>query len=426
MIRNLIAPGALLLIGVTCATFYFSRTQRIAGVEAAISEKRAAMSRLEVSSRPSEAASAAGDRTAKEPGAGRLSVADAAVKVASIGAALGDRKPTGTDYLNAMHGLLGEIGDFSVEEVLALADSLEAPLTGADPGMTGRIRQGLLLLVAEEDPEAMLARPATSRNDLLTSTALAALAKKSPAAALQWLDNTGLQGSAAPEAVLRQVVRSVFRSDFRQGLHLASELGLEGESLAALCGTLPLPREVLEQAASEFEGQRDPARRTAILEMVMTSAAFFSGVEGMEEITTGHGIPDAEIVGFLTSPAGRKSLDGLDPAQALQWVGGILNEEQQRTTVPGIVKSWARRDFNAAGSWLGSMPASETKDLSIVGFTTTVTRLDPEAAALWSLEISDKTRRQTTLTAVIEQWRRTDTPAADAWLKQQDLTNAGY
>jgi hypothetical protein len=424
MNRTRIILATFAVTFVACAVVYFSRHRRIADMEVAIAEKRTVLAKLDASETTPDRERPERTDPASSPAAGRLSVAQAAEQALAIGAAHGGRKPSGIDYLKAMDELLAQIADFNVDELLAVADAMDAPLTGEKLGLPSRMKQGLLLLVAEHDPELLLARPETSQNNKLASTALAALAKRDSAAVLRWMESVAAEDfhGSDPEKIVRYAVQSVFREDFREGLRVAGELGLSGNELDALNMGLPLEQRVIDQAAVALDDPANSTHREAILGMILNSAAFYSGVPGMEEICASHHIPDAEVAAYLTSSRGQRSLADLDPAQAIPWMETILTEEQKRISIPELVRSWANRDFNAAGTYLGKMPPSETRDLSVAKFAAAVTTLDPSAAAHWALQISDPSRRQTILTEVIKQWNRTEPEAAQSWLQQNGQT----
>jgi hypothetical protein len=409
---------------VACAAVYFSRHRRIADMKAAIAEKRTVLAKLDAPETMPDRERPG--RKDPAPAAGRLTVVQAAEQALAIGAAHGDHTPSGPEYLKAMNELLAQIGDFSVTELLAVADAMDAPLVGENLGLTSRMKQGLLLLVAEHDPELLLARSETSQNNTLASAALAALAKRDSAAVLRWMKSVADQDfhNSDPEKIVRHAVDSVFRDNIRDGLRLADELGLTINELDTLNIGFPLGQTVIEQAAAELDHPACSAHREAILDMILTGAAFYSGVPGIEAICASHHIPDAEVAAYMTSSKGQRILGGLDPAQAIPWMETILTEEQKRSAIPDMVGSWANRDFNAAGTYLGKMPPSEVKNLSIANFANTVARLDPSTAALWAIEITDAPQREAALANVVKQWRQTDPQAADAWLKTKGIKGA--
>lgn len=404
---------SLAVTGAACTAFYLTRGSRIAAMETALAEKRAIVSKLEgPDTTPAIRAQAAGS--------GTLSVQQAVKKTAAIVQAHADQDVTLASYSKAVNELLHQIADLPPANLLALADSIDAPVSGDDLPMPGRLKQLLLRLAAEHDPAALLARPDIARNTDLLAGIFSSLATKDSAAAMRWLDASDFD-EREKEVMEKLLIRAACKVDFREALRIAAERAPGGDAFALVNNNMPLRQGVLEQAAASLSDAPDKATRASIVEMVMSSAAFHSGVEGMRDIAAKNSIPNEDIAAYLTSPAGRRKFDSLDPVQALGWIDEVLNDEQRKTAVPDLMKSWAKRDYNAAGSYLGKMPPSEIKNLSVANFASTVAPLDPPAAALWALEISDTESRKTTLDNVIRQWHRTDPEAADAWLQARGI-----
>ncbi len=89
-----------------------------------------------------------------------------------------------------------------------------------------------------------------------------------------------------------------------------------------------------------------------------------------------------------------------------------------------IMEEWSRTDSVAASAWLSEATPGPQRDTAIIGFTNTMLDFEPEAATAWANSISNPETRLEYLNKSISTWSRTDPTAALDWVKSADLAPA--
>jgi hypothetical protein len=106
---------------------------------------------------------------------------------------------------------------------------------------------------------------------------------------------------------------------------------------------------------------------------------------------------------------------------ALDWMDGLPDGEAKNAAYAKSIRTWARRDPNAAAGFLMEMAPSPVKDDALRGFSLELALKDSSAAVQWAATIGDADLRHRTLTATVRQWFLWEPDAAQAWLESANL-----
>ncbi len=114
-----------------------------------------------------------------------------------------------------------------------------------------------------------------------------------------------------------------------------------------------------------------------------------------------------------------------DSDQTYAWIRESLPAKEVPQALARAVGSWARRDFNAAGTWLGAQEDSPARDEAAGMFARTVVKINPLAAVTWAASISDEEMRQTALDTTLGRWSHEDPDAASSWADENGIDTSG-
>lgn len=115
-----------------------------------------------------------------------------------------------------------------------------------------------------------------------------------------------------------------------------------------------------------------------------------------------------------------------NPEEALDWQAGLSPDDplNSTTNLETILQEWGRTDSVAASAWLSEAPSGPQRDAAIIGFTKTMSEFDPEVAVAWSNSISEPNQRVETLTQNFQNWVTTQPEQAREWLNNAELEPA--
>jgi len=412
--KNLIIITAA-VTGALCIAVLAAQASRRAALAQSIEAESKTVAALGQSVSPDEAIAPDGAPGPTDPAISAERIDSAVARVDEIAASFGKGRVKMEELLRDLPALLTEIDDFSIDEVLALADRIDAPLSDNSGGAKNQLKTILLLVAADHDPVSVLEREDVRTGSSITAIALGNLTKRNPGAALDWLEKADLEELA--NAQLRKVVLSqVLRDDFEAGLAL---LRADSENMTQALATLsetPFPEKSIGQAVVSMRREENAELIPAIVSMIINSVGLRRGVAGAREAAETYQLPEAEVAKFLMETS--RSFGTNEAGTTIGWMLDVQTSDQQQHAVPRLIGMWARNDFNAAGKFLGNMEPSATRDLSIEKFSEIVAALDPEAAATWALEIENQELRQEALEGVVQRWRTSAPSAADAWLRE--------
>ena len=112
-----------------------------------------------------------------------------------------------------------------------------------------------------------------------------------------------------------------------------------------------------------------------------------------------------------------------DPVEAINWQIELSPDDplNKPENLETILQEWGRTDSVAASAWLSKAPPGPQRDAAIVGFTTTISEFDPEIAVAWSNSISDPNKRIEILSRSIQNWAETQPEQAREWINTTEM-----
>ncbi len=372
---------------------------------------------------------------APEPGSIEAAIAEAraattpeeriALALSRIGTLAGlmgedDRSPA--EIIRALPDLLRVVQDLDLEEMIAVAERIDAPLEmGDDATGEGVMKMVLLMLAADQDPQRLLENEEFGDSRELRHMILGSLARRDPEAAMAWVESAGLKGWERDQ-VERAAVMQLMRDDFPRALDfLASKSNDPQEvfqtlSMITAMGMAPELEHQITAAAA------DPANaelRDGLMKVSFAASVSTGGIEAAKARAQEFGLDEAGTAELLLG--NMEPLLALAPAESMDWLAEVTPPERYETTLPNVIKDWARADFNAAGEWLGDQPASPARDGAIASYAELVVEVNPQAAATWTKEIGDDERRLEAVGAVMRHWQNDSPEEAAAWAEANGI-----
>ncbi len=299
--------------------------------------------------------------------------------------------------LLAIPKVVDAVADCRSETLLELAGGL----LGSDAEPAGFASIMLLLLVSEEDPLRALdfydAHTEEYRgSEDARAGLLAALARIDPEAALARIEVAGMSARDRDYAQLA-VARELLKTDPAGALSHMEGVGesftVRGSGAVAVVARDPA---AAERLWAEAERRGADAGRTHLLEGLMTGAALDGGLEGVDEALTRIERFAPEAMAPLLERVGRDLVEADGPG-TMALLGERLPEQDRAGAMANALRSWAQKDYNAAGRWLGEQPPGRERDAMVIAFARAVSGIDPEAARAWAAEVSYPPQREALL-----------------------------
>jgi hypothetical protein len=333
-------------------------------------------------------------------------------RIEALVADIGDVDQSPAELFKVLPDLLRMVQDLDLDEMIAVAEKLDAPLSMGDTDGKGAMKMILMMLAAEQDPERVLQNPDIMKDRGLRGTVLAALARKDMEAAKSWMENSDMKEQERKQFE-QMMAMQLLRTDFAAGLDLIRDN--EGSMYAlAMIGRFGLPEGTMPQVIAALDEPANEKLRPQLLGMIMNSSMIEGGIESGRQRIEELGLSDEEVTEYLNENI--DSLVQIDPAGAFQWLSDAQTPEQYAETFPDAFESWTRQDYNAAGAWLGEMDPSPEKDSAINSYAGLIADLDPKAATIWATEIQNEDLRTQSLQIAARKWVTADADAANAWL----------
>ena len=297
------------------------------------------------------------------------------------------------------------------------SDQLTALASRLGSGRKETIVKALLeALAVEADPERFL----TAQEEVSShvyKTALAALARKDPAAARKVYEES--QFGRYDKAKLGTVIGlQLFRASIAEGLAFFHSLPDETRH-ETMEGFTMLERDPATRAAlySAIGAEANESFQRDLSRSLVTATVRNDGFEAARKTLTELQLSATQrsrVLNEVTNEGLRE-----DPEAMLGWISSATSPEERPDMMADAIRQWAERDYNAAGTWLGAQEASYDRDRAVSAFTSVIGRIDPEAAMVWTSEIQDQTEKQAARKTVLRQWAARDRESVKAWLEGQ-------
>ena len=337
--------------------------------------------------------------------------------------------PQGEEDMGAIYRavpiIFEQLEDYSSDELIELMAEMDE-LSKSDPpkaGMLGLIKSLLMVIVAEEVPErvlAMVEKDGAGTGSELRAAAFAGLARKDPDRARQLLEDAdwpARQIQVAKAVLLGELLKSDLPAALELFREDRSDLLTTSGAVISDVSSDPAVRDSLWVAV---RSESDPVVRYELAKGLIAGAFIRGGPEEMRKAFAEADFDDVNLKSAIVQEFAGSALP-TDPDQTYAWIRESLPAEAVPQALARALGSWARRDFNAAGTWLGEQEDSPARDEATGMFARTVVQINPLAAVTWAASISDKEMRRTALDATISQWSQDDPDAASSWADENGI-----
>ena len=325
--------------------------------------------------------------------------------------------------LRAMPKLLEAFTSYTADDLFAVIEQLDSMEASAD-GKAATLKSLVFIVLADAVPERVLKLAERQNDQQLRAMAFPALARTDPQRAREILSNANWSRSEKQSA--KTALMSVLiNTDVPQALSLMHEdhADLDREDGFEVGMTLGLASDN-EASRRDLWAAMGREENTVVSDKIMPGLVFGEffrdGLPALRQAFEQLTVMEDSTKSALIKGAVQMGLDimGADPTGAYEWMRESLSGKQFHETFANAVRSWARKDFNAAGAWLGSQPSSPERDAAMSTFARTVVSIDPEAAATWAASIDDEQARTSALDETLGHWKRKDANAVKEWEKR--------
>jgi len=334
-------------------------------------------------------------------------------------AGVGEPMRSPADFFRVLPDMLRVIQDLSLDELVSLADGIQAKPGSSQGNPLGLARMIFYLLAAEQDPRRVMRNEEIMKDREARDAVLGALATQDPQSALAWLKNSSLNELDRERAVGVMALR-IMREDIENGLKLLRESGMRSQMNLLSIGALPATAERLPELVAAMRNPENADFRRHLLNLTMTAAMSDGGVDRARQRVEELGITNREVSEYLTT-TGHSFVNDSGANQVFNWMREVLSADEWGQAFPNAIAQWAQRDYNAAGEWLGQQESSPEKDRAVQSFVQTVSPVDPQSAVIWAESIKGEKARAASIVYAAEQWLAKDQPAAEKWLAEKAI-----
>lgn len=326
-----------------------------------------------------------------------------------------------TEGMMGVHSILRALGPMARLEEAQIAEALaEVERTVRDAPQRLMLYSVLLGQWVEKDGKAALAfvdAKLTEKNPTnreLRQTLIETWAMHDPDAAWRWYQTKDQNENNA--RVLTGIFGGIAARDLESALQRLASLdesnpaaALQGIASSAMNGEARL--RLLERTTSLPQGERSQLQQTVV------DAWAVSDPEGA--LTWIRSLPSEEQ-NELRESAGRRALR-MKPALAAEFLLEGATETEKPQFYVWIAQQWASEDPRAAGEWMLKQPQGAELDGARQTFAYTISNKDPAGAMDWAKSVQEEKRRAQAVEQIFQQWRIKDATAAEAALASSGL-----
>ncbi len=255
----------------------------------------------------------------------------------------------------------------------------------------------------------------------MLSNALANWAKSDPQAALAWADRPE-NADLVTTDTKRGLLIGIAQTDPQKALALALKQGGDGDTLNRIAEVASKDawKALLDAVpVTNLDGVSDPAKRNSLLSG-MANKLKETGVEATAEWMRTADLNQQDRQRLMQSIS--SSMYGKQPAPWLEWMGREETDPAMlKTYTRNIIPDWTQKDFNGVGEWINQQPSGNLRESATQSFVETLAPHEPEAASVWALHLPESPDRTKLLQTIRDSWKNKDAPAADAFAAQHGL-----
>lgn len=313
------------------------------------------------------------------------------------------------------------------------ASQLKLVISGLrdDKSLTEESRRNMIgfaiMMLGDDHPAAALSLYGESADLLgggimgqqVVATALAAWAKDSPLAALEWIRaNEAAHPEVANEDAKRTILASTALTNPKLAFKLLAEMKLADPSAAigALVesGKTPEQRTAILGALREHLADLpDSGERDDILQESLESMGRNLSNESFDAVKSwiaASRLTPAESARFAAGLSYFNTKQ--DTGRWIEWMSGNLPEKDAKECADNLIGQWTQQDYMAAGKWLAAAPEGPGKTASVATYAVTVAEYEPQVAVQWALTLPEGAERKATLESIYQNWPKSDAKAA--------------
>ena len=262
----------------------------------------------------------------------------------------------------------------------------------------------------------------------VVATALAAWAKDSPLAALEWIRaNEAAHPEVANEDAKRTILASTALNNPKLAFKMLGEMKLDDPSagIGALVesGKTPEQRTAILAALREHLAELpDSGDRDDILQESLESMGRNLSNESFDAVKSWIASSNLTPVESARFAAGLSYFNTKqDTGRWIDWMSENLPENDAKECADNLIGQWTQQDYLAAGKWLTAAPEGPGKTASVATYAVTVAEYEPQVAVQWALTLPEGTERKTTLESIYQNWPKSDAAAAAEFARKYGI-----
>ena len=248
---------------------------------------------------------------------------------------IGDLDRSPAELFRLLPDLLRLVQDLDLDEMIAVADKIDAPLNMNSNSGKSAMKMILTMLAAEQDPERILRIPEVMETRQLRMTVLNALARRDPEAARRWMENSDLSDGERKQFKQMLTLR-LLREDFNAGLERLRGGDNDMRQALAMAGQFAVSEDSLPDVIAAMDRPENAELRPNLVDMVLGASIAQGGVARARERVDEMGLSNEDVNAYL----GKKSYMAAqgETGALLDWMSEVQTPEQLATSLPSTIR----------------------------------------------------------------------------------------
>lgn len=291
-------------------------------------------------------------------------------------------------------------------------------------GMAGARQSEYAILLhawAKIDPvEALYYAERNSTSNFARQKILASWAAENPDSAIQWVESNYLNNDKNPW--LAGIVQGIVDTDTQKATQVLNSMTFSTHSINALKAITPhisrLSQQEVTQWLSEIESSRLRANATGQVAELLAHTdpeATSEWVNSLESAQDKSNAINKVALAWATQ----------DLPKSMAWVASLSDTEQAIAT-NGLISHYAKEDPEQASAWLDNLINASNYDTLATKYITNTIKDEPELALAKVPTLKSEARQRSYYNYALSSWINTDSNAAEAWMKNNDVSDELY
>jgi len=312
--------------------------------------------------------------------------------------------------------------DASVADTVAAIDWLKQTATG-DEYFSGMMQ--MFDQLSENDPARGVAVLDTLTDPHDRSDAIKELSTywgtDDPKATLEWLQTLPEADGAARTRAINWAMSNWAKNNLPEATAYVSGVSDPAVFLSVAPILAPAMAKTDPQAALKWVGGfPDSATKAQAVSGVLNNMATtdFNGAwsyaTSLPEGMTREGAMDSLV----------STLSTTNPAQAATLLGQLGSDAASVSATDSVAYNWASRDSAGLAAWINTQPAGSVRDTAVAAYVSEQDGTNPAALLALANTMNDPAKRSGQIKDLLQQWAKTDLPAASAAAQTANLTES--